>query len=117
MNSPQIDTNRSADLDNLRKLLSEAARGKGEVLYASLRHVTNRDEYLSVRQNIFEPGYSFEDAGYMVTVIADGGLGYTASTQLTTDGVSSCFHEALAWAKQSGKQAITNFGKLQYPKP
>ena len=55
--------------------------------FCSLRFVHERSEFLCVRQNVLQPVSTAEDMGAMVTVVADGGLGYAGTSDITLSGL------------------------------
>ena len=55
--------------------------------FCSLRYVEESSEQLTVRQDVAEPPQLATDRGAMVTVIDKGGLGYAATSDLTTAGL------------------------------
>ena len=53
--------------------------------FCSLRLVQERSETLSVRQNVLQPARASEDIGAMLTVLAGGGMGYAATSDLSAE--------------------------------
>jgi len=101
----------------LRDLLSQSIPSGFCSTHTSIRWVRNHDHYLSVRQNVFEPGYSSSDEGFMVTVVAGGGIGYASGTDLTQSGVSHAFHRARTWAEATAGRTIVNYDQIKMPAP
>ncbi len=67
--------------------------------FCSLRFVRETAEQLQVRQDVVQPVVSGEDTGAMISVHADGGVGYGATSDLTTNGLRRAAEQALRWAK------------------
>jgi len=65
---------------------------------ASIRLWDEQSESLSVRQGQLGPVANNFDAGVMVTVWHNGGLGYAATADLTDDGLRSAVDQARHWA-------------------
>lgn len=85
--------------------------------FCSLRFVQTRSESLSVRQNIVQPVSTSEDAGAMITVIDDGGMGYAGTSDLTETGLRRAAEYALAWARRSAGRSVTDFSRISFPRP
>lgn len=80
--------------------------------FCSLRFVCERDEMLTVRQDVPEPPYDSQDMGAMVTVIDGGGMGYAATSDLTESGLRRAGEEALEWARRTAGRSVVDFAKL-----
>jgi predicted Zn-dependent protease len=85
--------------------------------FCSLRFVRARSEYLAVRQNILQPVSTSEDAGAMLTVIDNGGLGYAGTSDLTVSGLRRAADHARAWARQSAGRSVVDFSTIAFPHP
>jgi predicted Zn-dependent protease len=72
---------------------------------------------LAVRQGITQPVTYRDDYGAMITVIDHGGLGYGATSDLTTAGLKRAADEALEWAKRSAGRAVCDFSQIDMPRP
>lgn len=66
----------------------------------SVRVVRQRSEQLSVTRGVADPAHVGDDLGVMVTVLADGGLGYGATSDITPAGLARAGRDAVAWAKR-----------------
>ena len=62
--------------------------------YCSFRFVSKYTNVLSVTRNVLEPIEIIEDEGLMVTVIHNGGYGYSATSDLTKEGILKATEEA-----------------------
>jgi len=85
-----------------------------EADYCSLRYQSETDEMVSVRQDVLMPVADGTDAGAMITVAQDGGIGYAATSDLTASGLREAARRALRWAKRSAGRAVTDFSKLPH---
>ena len=98
--------------DRIEKLFFEIAPS---VDFFSLRLVEEATESLSIRQNILQPVTSGLDAGIMLTVIHNGGLGYASTSDLTPSGLKEAAERATLWASYCSTQGITDFNKITFP--
>jgi predicted Zn-dependent protease len=80
--------------------------------FCSLRFVHERSEMLSVRQNVLQPVITSEDMGAMVTVVADGGLGYAGTSDITLSGLQRAAEYAQNWAQHSAKRSVIDFATI-----
>jgi len=53
----------------------------------------------------------------MITIVADGGIGYAAGSDLTPTGVKTTFDLAAKWAKATSGKTVTNFSTIKMPAP
>jgi len=83
--------------------------------YCSIRYLVERDEAAAVRQDEPLPVSRSESAGVMITVVADGALGYAATCDLGAAGLKEAADRALWWAKQAAGRAVTDFSKIPWP--
>ena len=87
------------------------------VTFCSLRYMQERQEVLSVRQDVPQPVWQSEDAGVMVTVIHKGGLGYAATSDLTTAGLRQAVGQAVEWCQLAAGRSVTDFDDIPMPHP
>jgi predicted Zn-dependent protease len=80
--------------------------------YGSIRFMRERNERISVRQNVLQPISVNDDAGAMVTVHKNGGIGYAATSDLSDAGLRAAARAALDWADRTAARAVTDFSKL-----
>lgn len=85
---------------------------KPDADFVSLRFVDERNENLSVRQDIVQPVHSTQDVGAMITVVDGDGLGYAATSDLSTAGLREAASRAHAWAKRTQGRGITDFSAV-----
>jgi predicted Zn-dependent protease len=78
----------------------------------SLRVVDERAEHFAVRKNIPQPPATSADCGAMLTVYADGGCGYAATSDLSRPGVQDALDRASAWARASAARSLIDFRTL-----
>ena len=74
--------------------------------FCSLRVVDERSEGLWVRQDVLQPVSRSADIGAMITVVADGGMGYAATADLSEDGLRAAAQQALAWARATAGRMV-----------
>ncbi len=65
------------------------------------RLVIENEEWLAVRQGVVQPIVAGENAGAMITVYDAGGMGYTATSDLSPAGLKRASEDALEWARRS----------------
>lgn len=85
--------------------------------FCSLRFVNERSELVTVRQNITQPVHSAEDAGVMMTVLHNGGLGYGATSDLSAAGIRQAVDQAAYWARQTAGRSVVDFTRITLPDP
>ena len=66
--------------------------------YCSFRFVNKYTNIISVTRNVLEPIEILEDEGLMVTVINNGGYGYSATSNITKEGILEATEDAKKWA-------------------
>ncbi|MFH1144256.1 MAG: TldD/PmbA family protein [Candidatus Eisenbacteria bacterium] len=85
--------------------------------FCSLRIEHERNEIIRVRQNVLQPIQTFEDEGAMVTRMHGGGLGYSASPDLSTESLRRSVERASEWARFTAGRAVFDFSKVVMPHP
>ena len=80
--------------------------------FCALRWVSERSEYLAVRQNVLQPVVTSEDSGAMLTVYNGGGMGYAATSDLSPSGLRHAAKQAQDWAQQSAGHSVVDFTKI-----
>ena len=78
----------------------------------SLRAVDERAENFAVRKNVPQPPATSADRGAMLTVYADGGCGYAATSDLSRPGLQDALDRASAWARASAARSLIDFRTL-----
>jgi predicted Zn-dependent protease len=73
----------------------------------SLRATRSRAEHLGVTRGVAEPFSLSDDAGAMVTVHAGGGLGYAATSDISSAGLKRAGAAALDWARRSAGRMVS----------
>ena len=79
------------------------------VPYWSLRSVDARQETLAIRRGVVQPPRLWRDQGCMISVIAQGGQGYAATSDFSKNGLRDALERAEAWARVSAGRAVTEF--------
>ena len=100
---------------SLEKQFQDILSAAGAPDFCSLRYVCERDEMVSVRQDVPEPVQRSEDAGVMITVMHNGGLGYTATCDLTVGGLQTAAKRARQFAESTAGRSVTDFSKIDMP--
>jgi len=85
--------------------------------FCSLRFFEQREQMLSVRQDVPQPAWQSDDVGAMVTVIHKGGLGYAATSHLSAGGLRQAVDQAVQWAQRTAGRGVTDFSKVPMPHP
>ncbi|MDJ0522615.1 MAG: TldD/PmbA family protein [Planctomycetota bacterium] len=83
-----------------------------DVDYCSLRYESESGESIAVRRNVLQPVSDHTDAGAMVTVAHGGGLGYAATSDLSTSGLREAVTRAQAWAARTAGRSVADFSAL-----
>ncbi|MFO1284997.1 MAG: TldD/PmbA family protein [Burkholderiales bacterium] len=85
--------------------------------YWSLRFVDRLATTWTVRKNVALPPSIVRDRGVMATVYAGGGLGYSATSDLSVQGIDGALQRARAWAIASAPRALFDTRTLPRPAP
>ena len=86
-----------------------------DIEFCSLRVVCENNETLSVRQSIPAPAYKSQDAGAMITVVHQGGLGYAATSDLSNSGLTEAINRAKKFAALSADKSVVDYSKIDMP--
>ncbi len=81
----------------------------------SLRLVDERSESLAVRRDVPQPASRARDRGAMVTVYADGGAGYAATSDVSVAGVQAALDRAARWARSTASRSVIDFRAVEMP--
>ncbi len=74
----------------------------------SIRVMRSRGESLSVTRGIVDPVSLSDDLGAMVTVQAKGGVGYAATSDVSSAGLKAAGRAALAWAERVAGRMVAS---------
>jgi len=85
--------------------------------YWSVRTVTEQTERVSVRDDVAEPPLRASDAGVMVSVIRDGGLGYAATSDVSAAGLKRAFARAGELAAATSTRSVFDYRNVEMPLP
>jgi predicted Zn-dependent protease len=85
--------------------------------FMSLRHHVDRDDVVSVRQDILQPLSTRRDEGAMITVHHKGGVGYGATSDVSEAGLRRAAEAAKAWAERDAASAVVDFSRIEMPHP
>jgi predicted Zn-dependent protease len=85
--------------------------------FCSLRFVEETSELLTVRQDVAEPPQLASDRGAMITVIDKGGLGYAATSDLSTAGLRVAADRARQLAALTAGRSVVDYSAIAMPSP
>ncbi len=85
--------------------------------FCSLRYVSERSEYLAVRQDVLQPVATSEDSGAMLIVYDVGGMGYAATSDLSLSGLRRAAEQAHDWARLSARHSVVDSSTLMAAPP
>jgi predicted Zn-dependent protease len=74
--------------------------------FCSLRLVESKQQYLSVRRGVVQPVHTSDDAGAMLTVMHAGGLGYAATSDLSSEGLRRAAALAVDWSRLTATAGV-----------
>ena len=101
----------------LETLKSEFRKSAPKVDFCALRFVEETSEHIAVRQDVPEPPRIGTSRGAMVTVIDGGGLGYAATSDLTSAGLREAIGRAHGLAKLTAGRTVIDYRKVAMPRP
>ncbi|QDQ28779.1 TldD/PmbA family protein [Chitinimonas arctica] len=84
--------------------------------FCALRYVEEETEILSVRQGVAEPLRRRLDRGAMITVLHQGGYGYAATSDCSTEGLRAALAHATAWAAASAGHSLFDYRRIDMPR-
>ena len=93
-------------IDEMRRRFG-ALRCDGE--FWSLRYVDEHVDAYAVRKDVPQPPFRRTDRGAMLTVLAEGGSGYAATSDLSIAGLQQALDRALDWALASAAASVFDF--------
>ncbi|MBT3342582.1 MAG: TldD/PmbA family protein [Gemmatimonadetes bacterium] len=85
--------------------------------FCSLRFVSEQNEAIEVRQDVLQPVDTDDDVGVMITVVDGGGLGYSATSDLSLSGLHAALERATDWARKTAGHAVVDHGRIARPAP
>lgn len=85
--------------------------------FVSLRFVEERSEVLTTRNGVVQPPSAAVDRGVMITVFESGGLGYSATSDLSESGLRRALDRARSWARRTAGFAAFDTRTLPQPAP
>jgi len=83
--------------------------------YWSVRGVVEQSERLLVREDVAEAPARQTDAGAMVSVVRDGAMGYSATSDVSEAGLKRAFDQATALAQSASGRSVFDYRKLALP--
>jgi predicted Zn-dependent protease len=100
--------------DGLRERFRDVLPADG---FCSLRAEHERSEMIRVRQNVLQPIQTSEDEGAMITRVVGAGLGYAASSDLSTESLRRGVERAGHWAAATAERSVFDFSQVAMPHP
>jgi len=82
---------------------------RAPVEFFSVRSVDESTESIVIRKGVAQPFVRTSDRGAMVTVIDQGGCGYSATSDISPLGLQAALDRARDWAAVVGQRAVTRF--------
>jgi len=77
-----------------------------DVEFASARHVVEHATHLGVRDGVVQPSMTGHEEGVMFTVWSRGGLGYGATSDLSSAGLAAAVDDARRWAAATAGRSV-----------
>jgi predicted Zn-dependent protease len=84
--------------------------------YWSARRVSETSEQLVVRRDVAQAPQRQRDAGVMLSVVHDGALGYSATSDLSEAGLRRAFSRALDLARACAGRSVFDYREADLPK-
>ena len=100
------------DLDAVADRL--AALLPTDLEYATARYHAQRTQSLSVRDGVVQPPHSGYEAGVMITLWHDGGVGYAATSDLSEGGITAAAEAARSWMTRTRGLAVLDRSPLEH---
>jgi predicted Zn-dependent protease len=100
--------------EHLRATLSQLSERAG-VSYATLLIERSEREDLSLKNGLLEPPSLSDDEGLQVSVYHGGGAGYACSGEVSAEGLTRAFEQALTWAEASASLSAWNSAQAPMP--
>ena len=85
--------------------------------FCSLRYVATNTETMRVSSESLEDYQICQDAGIYISVIHNGGAGYSATSRLDSEGVRLALEQACNWAELSRQRTAVDYKKISLPQP
>lgn len=82
---------------------------KNEADWVSLRHVTEKTSYRTVRDEKPDRNYISFDHGMMVEVLVQGHFGYAGTSDISNEGIQRAFAKAVLMARAASNKKIHDF--------
>lgn len=98
-------------MDNLERSFKEALPAGIDAV--SLRYVSEKTEAVTIRKGVLQPIESKKDIGVMLTVHHQGGVGYSATSDMSTSGIRLAIEKAKHWAEETAAHTLFSKGQLQ----
>ncbi len=83
--------------------------------WATVRYMEEDRNFICVRDDVVQPLDSSLDAGVMVTVSVDGGVGYASTSDLGLSGLQDAAQKAKKWAQLDAQHGLLKKEDAQAP--
>lgn len=97
---------------NLQRTLGQL---KNHADWISLRQVSEKTTYRTIRDEKPDRNHIFSDQGIMVEVLVDGHFGYAGTSDITEPGIQRAFKKAFHMAKAASSLKVHHFTLEQRP--
>lgn len=88
---------------------------KGAADWISLRHVTEKTTFRTVRDEKPDRNHISFDQGVMVEVLVDGHFGFAGTSDLSENGIKRALHKAVSIAKAAALHKVHSFSAEHRP--
>lgn len=85
--------------------------------FCSMRYVDEKSESLTLRRGILQPVQEQSDTGIMITVHHNGGLGYAATSDVSSSGIEWAIARAKRWAERTAALSLIDTSSTEMTHP
>lgn len=96
-------------------LQTEFNKYKNSTDFVAFKYITEKTRDYSVRNGKTEELIEFNDQGLLIEVMLNGHIGYSATSELTPDGIKKSFNRARSMTDTSSRYAVYQFDKTIRP--
>ncbi len=94
----------------------EFKKYKDEADFVAFKTITERTRDISVRDGKPDSLHEFDDQGLLIEVMRNGHMGYSATCEMTSEGIKIAFKKAIEMTETSSKFPVFNFdSKIRPP--
>jgi len=102
-------------LDSIAEIFRDAL--PAGIDFASIRCHDEWSQTVEVARGVLQPVTTRQEQGAMIRVVAGGGLGYAATSDLSPSGVRKAIGMARQWADRSAHKMVFNPSDIPWPSP